>query len=189
MVVTPGPAGLHPYINSVVQNTKNGNTVAVTGFQIGSPYSGNLSQLWNGHLSEFEIFPSALSNLDRISVESDQSCYYSIIPTVVPTAIPSVPLGAVSANLGYTAGLGSPVSYSISWDAVSLAAGFVNIIDFPLPASPVIITVPAGAIEGGVYSGSFSVKNSCGISSVNYPIVVRVMAKVLGTSTYPSAAF
>ena len=111
------------------------------------------------------------------------------VPTITLSGINSFPAGTTSLDLPYTATTGSPLTYSINWDASALSTGFANVVDAGLPVSPVSITIPAGAIEGGVYSGNFLVKNYCGVSSINYPIVVRIMARVLGTSTYPVVAY
>ncbi|MBY8963242.1 cadherin-like domain-containing protein, partial [Flavobacterium sp. D11R37] len=68
------------------------------------------------------------------------------LPTITLGTSPTVPQGSTSANLPYTATTNSPVTYTITWSATALAAGFTNIsTPQPLPASPIVITVPATA--------------------------------------------
>lgn len=82
---TSGASGLSPFVNSVAQNRKNGTTSTATGFLIGAAYNGsNVSQLWTGYISEFEVFPSALSYEERQNLECNQSSFYSV--TISPQA-------------------------------------------------------------------------------------------------------
>jgi hypothetical protein len=80
-----GANGLSPFVNSVAQNRKTGTTSTASGFLIGAAYnSTNVSQLWTGYISEFEVFPSALSYEERQSLECNQASYYTV--TISPQA-------------------------------------------------------------------------------------------------------
>jgi hypothetical protein len=95
------------------------------------------------------------------------------IPSITLGTNPSVAFGSTSANLSYSATTGSPTQYSIVWNAAALAAGFTNVTNAALPASPIVITVPVGAAVG-TYSGTVTVKNST-CTSVTYPISVIIV--------------
>lgn len=65
--------------------------------------------------------------------------------------------------LAYTATTGSPITYSIVWDA-DPENTFENVTDAALPASPITITVPLGTYKG-IYTGTLTVKNAGGTVS------------------------
>ena len=80
--------------------------------------------------------------------------------------------GTTSVNLPYTATTVNPNSYSIVWGPAASGAGFANVTNATLPASPIVVSVPATA-TGGTYTGTFTVSN--GIStSTNYTVTVNV---------------
>ncbi|MFN8206637.1 MAG: hypothetical protein U0T82_04425 [Bacteroidales bacterium] len=190
MTVNAGAGGLIPYLNGTAFSAKNGTAGTSTGFLIGAPYNGNnLGQLWTGYLSEFIIFPSSLSITDRPTMENNQTCYYSIQPTITLGLIPGIPANSTAASLPYTATTISPTTYSIAWNAAALTAGFADVTDAALPASPIPITVPAGTTAGSIYSGSLTVKTSCGVTSAAYPISVQILNPVLGTGVTAQAAY
>lgn len=79
---------------------------------------------------------------------------------------------AQSTTLSYSATTGTPVSYSIVWDS-SPANSFAAVTDVALPASPITIAVPAGAVAG-TYTGTLTVKNANGVSSAGSLFTVTV---------------
>jgi hypothetical protein len=97
-------------------------------------------------------------------------------PTITLGPDPSVCSGATSANLTYSATTGSPNQYSITWSAAALAAGFANVTNAALPASPIVLVVP-GAAAVGSYTGTLTVTNSAtGCTSTGYPVSVTINA-------------
>ena len=97
-------------------------------------------------------------------------------PTITLGANPSVCVGATSANLTYSATTASPNQYSINFNAAAEAQGFVDVANAALPASPLVITVPAAAAPG-TYSATLTVINSVtGCSSMSQNISVTVVA-------------
>jgi gliding motility-associated-like protein len=99
------------------------------------------------------------------------------LPTVTLGANPSVCAGSISAPLPYTATTGSPSQYSIDFDPTAEAAGFLDIVNAPLPASPISIAVPIAA-AAGVYNATVTVRNSVtSCSSTSSPITITVVAK------------
>ncbi|WP_394775678.1 beta strand repeat-containing protein, partial [Flavobacterium sp.] len=101
----------------------------------------------------------------------------SAATTVTVEALPTIALqsqaqGICSFNngttlqttLGYTATTGTPVTYSIVWNS-SPANGFTAITDAALPTSPIILYFPA-ATAAGIYTGTLTVKNASGSSSL-----------------------
>ena len=80
-------------------------------------------------------------------------------PTITLGTNPSVCAGTTSANLPYTATTGTPTQYSINFDATAEAQGFVDVVNAALPATPVVITVPAAALPG-IYNATITVLNT-----------------------------
>lgn len=65
-----------------------------------------------------------------------------------------------------------PATYTITFDATALAAGFVNVPATAFPSSPLNIAVPAGAAPG-TYNAFLSVSNpTC--QSQQYPIQIQI---------------
>jgi uncharacterized repeat protein (TIGR01451 family) len=81
------------------------------------------------------------------------------LPTIALGANPSVCFGSTIANLPYTATTFSPSQYSINFDAAAIGAGFVNVTNAALSGTPIIITVPAGAVVG-TYNATLTVRNT-----------------------------
>jgi hypothetical protein len=96
------------------------------------------------------------------------------IPGITPGVNPVICSGITSANLPYATPVGSPNQYSIDWDAPAEAQGFVDVTGMPLPVSPIVLTIPGGAIPA-MYNGSLTVINSTTTcESVLYPISVTI---------------
>ncbi|HVN59277.1 MAG TPA: PKD domain-containing protein [Bacteroidales bacterium] len=96
------------------------------------------------------------------------------IPTITLGANPAVCAGTTTANLTYSATTASPDRYSITYNAAALAAGFVNVVNAVLPATPIVLTVP-GAAPAATYSGTLTVTNSTtGCVSTGYAISVTI---------------
>ena len=80
------------------------------------------------------------------------------LPTITFTN-PSVCRGTTTTNLAYSATTGSPNQYSIDYDATAEAQGFVDVTNVTLPASPIVLTVPAGA-AASTYNATITVRNT-----------------------------
>jgi gliding motility-associated-like protein len=97
------------------------------------------------------------------------------VPTVTLGANPQVCRGATSANLPYTATTGVPNQYSIDFNAAANTAGFADVTNATLGATPIVITVP-GAAAVGTYTGSLTVRNSTtGCTSAVSTITVTII--------------
>ena len=91
-----------------------------------------------------------------------------------------------TASLTYSATTDSPDQYSINFDIAAELAGFSDILNSPLPGSPISITVPGGAPKGQ-YNGLLRVKNSSsGLSSSNYSIKITVYETPATPTVYGS---
>jgi len=84
---------------------------------------------------------------------------YNTQPTITLGASPAVFPGTTSANLPYTATTGSPNQYDIDYNAAANTAGFVDVINVTLAASPIVLVVP-GAATSGVYNATLTVRNN-----------------------------
>ncbi|MEP4533759.1 MAG: Ig-like domain-containing protein, partial [Cyclobacteriaceae bacterium] len=106
-------------------------------------------------------------------------------PTITLGTSPEVCQGEISANLPYSAVSGSPDEYEIDFDATAEAQGFVDVSNITLGASPIAITVPAGA-NAAAYNATLKVINTTtGCESTNTSFTITVNEKptiTLGTN-------
>ncbi|HEX9005557.1 MAG TPA: putative Ig domain-containing protein, partial [Blastocatellia bacterium] len=87
---------------------------------------------------------------------------------------PTVLQGTTSANLPYTATTGSPNQYSIDYDTTANTAGFVDVSNATLTASPIVLVIP-GAAAAATYNATLTVRDSatgCISSSVSFTVTV-----------------
>ncbi|MFN7883788.1 MAG: hypothetical protein ACK5PF_12360, partial [bacterium] len=125
--------------------------------------------VYNGNLTVRNSLAGCVSLVSAITVTIGN-------PTITLGASPSVCAGTTTADLTYSATTGTPDQYSINFNAAANTAGFVDVTNVALTASPIVITVP-GAVAAGIYSATFSVRNSVGgCVSANSPITVTVNA-------------
>ncbi|HYG18385.1 MAG TPA: hypothetical protein VD816_05620, partial [Ohtaekwangia sp.] len=123
---------------------------------------------YNANLSVLRTTTTCSSVLSPITI--------SIVaePTITPGLNPTVCAGATAANLPYSATSGSPDQFSIDFNAAAEAQGFVDVVNAALPASPIVITVPGGAVAG-VYNATLTVRNSgAGCTGSAQPVSVTV---------------
>lgn len=97
---------------------------------------------------------------------------------------PTVCTGTTSANLTYSATKGGPDQYSIDYDATAEGQGFVDQVLQALPATPIVLTVPAGATPGTYNYGLTVTNSSTGCVSATYSKTIRINAQ----STDPTSA-
>ena len=97
-------------------------------------------------------------------------------------------VGPTTANLLYSSTSGSPDQYSIDFNGAAEAAGFVDVTNTALTASPIVITVAAGTTPS-TYSASLTVRNSIsGCVSGSTPITVTVTAiNTVSAASSPAA--
>ncbi len=103
-------------------------------------------------------------------------------PTITPT-VTNVCAGTTSTTFSYTS-TGTPTTYSITWNTAAITAGFVNVVDATLTASPQTITLPTGA-TAATYTGSLTVKNASGCTSTaqNISVTLNSGPSISGTAT------
>ena len=93
-------------------------------------------------------------------------------PTITPAQPIPVCLDTTSTTFTYSF-TGAPIKFSIEWDSNASAAGFTDIIDSTLPASPIKISFPAISTEG-IYSGFIKVTDAAGCVSAPKAIAVTI---------------
>ncbi len=86
-----------------------------------------------------------------------------------------------TANLTYGKIDNSPVSYSITWNATAISAGLSNLTSASLPASPIVISVPAN-LAAATYTGTLTVTNSNGCNSSGKAFTLTVNPAPVMTS-------
>ncbi|MCD9018407.1 T9SS type B sorting domain-containing protein [Parachryseolinea silvisoli] len=97
------------------------------------------------------------------------------VPTITLGANPQVCSGSTSANLPYTNTTGAPDQYSIDFNAAAQTAGFADVTNVTLGATPIVIVVPAAG-PVGTYTGTLTVRNSVtGCTSATHTITVRIL--------------
>jgi hypothetical protein len=94
------------------------------------------------------------------------------LPTIALGAAKNICNGALSAFLPYKGTTGDPITYSIVWDA-SPANSFVAVTDATLPDNFITIDIPTGTAYG-VYTGTLTVKNAFGTSSLGSTFEIRI---------------
>lgn len=96
---------------------------------------------------------------------------------------PQVCLGSTSTSLIYSGTTGTPDQYSLDFDAAAQAQGFADIVNQPLPASPIVIAIP-GAAAAGTYNALLTVINtttSCGSTTLPVTVTISPAAGVTWT--------
>ena len=130
-----------------------------------------------------------ITNSNNCSATSSITAVTSIpAPTITLGSNPTVCQGITTANLTYSVTTQSPDQYSIDYNPAAEAAGFVDVTNAPLGASPIVLIVPSAA-SAGTYNGSLTVKiSSTGCISTIYPILVTVTASPVPTISGPASA-
>ncbi|MDP1747317.1 MAG: PKD-like domain-containing protein, partial [Bacteroidota bacterium] len=96
------------------------------------------------------------------------------LPALTLGANPQVCVGTLTANLTYSSSGGGANQYSVNYDAIAEGQGFVDVVNQVLPASPIVLVVPGGAVVG-VYNAIVSVNNTInGCPGASYPITVTI---------------
>ena len=88
---------------------------------------------------------------------------------------------AQTTALTYSAVTGIPITYSIAWNALP-ANAFVAVTNAALIASPITISIPANT-AAGTYTGTITVKNASGCSSITKPFTVSINSIIPGSIT------
>ncbi len=105
----------------------------------------------------------------------DFACSPAALPTIsaVTSATPvCFNASAQATALTYSATTNSPLTYSIAWSVVP-SNNFSSVVNADIPASPIIINVPAGT-NPGTYTGTLTVKNANGCVSIGTSFSVTV---------------
>ena len=170
-------AGLVYSISSVTNATTYTWTVP-TGWTINSGQGTTSISVTSGAIGENGNITVTAGNSCGTSAASSKAVTVELIvnPTITLGSNPSVCKGTTTVDLTYSGTTNSPDQYSIDYDATANTKGFIDKVNVALPASPISLTVPAGA-PAGVYNAILTVRNS-GTSAVseNYNITVTVVA-------------
>ncbi|WP_299125577.1 Calx-beta domain-containing protein, partial [uncultured Tenacibaculum sp.] len=161
----------------------NSNTNYSYSFTVGATANYQLALVWEA----LEDGAGRDVNIDNISLQVTGA-----LPPTISLVSSSVnaTYGDTSVDLGYTAVTNSPNQYSIDFDGTAQGEGFSDVNAASLPASPIVITVPATA-DAGTYNAVLKLINSTtGCESANVPITVTVDPKALTiTATGQSKEF
>ena len=103
------------------------------------------------------------------------------LPTITLGTNPDVTIGTTSGNLPFSATTETPDKYSIVFDATAKTAGFADVTDAVLGATPIVIAIPAvlTGLQGGLFNATLTVKNAttgCVSSSSAITITVHPAA-------------
>ena len=140
----------------------------------GSPISGATSQTYSATSSgnyTVRVSVNGCSNL----ASAGTAVTVNPLPAITLGANPIIPQGTRTANLNYSATTGSPNQYSVDYDAVANSAGFADVTNAALPASRIVLTVPATA-PGGTFNARLTVRNSatgCISNAYNFTVTVN----------------
>jgi hypothetical protein len=160
--------GLAPYTFTTFSALPAGLTLSSAGVLSGTPTATG-------------TFPITVSATDANGCFGNGATYNLVISACSPSSItlgasPTVCRGTTTASLPYTATTGTPDTYSIDYDAAANTAGFVDVVNAPLPVSPIILTIP-GAAAAATYNATITViKTVGGCISPAVPFTVTVSA-------------
>jgi hypothetical protein len=182
---TTATTGANQSLCSTTTTTLTGNTPTTgTGAwsQVSGPNTAGITSPASsttgitGMVAGTYVFRWTISNGVCLASTSDVTIVVSTIPTIALGTAPSACKEITSSTMIYTGTTGSPVTYSITWGASALTAGFTNVSNASLPSSPISLTVPgSGAV--GSYSGSITVKNAAGCESTSVPFTFTIHPK------------
>ncbi len=193
-ITTTGGTGNPTFQYQWYYNTTNSNTVAgatlISGATSqtytplsGAPEAGTTRYYFcvgyatNNGCGQTNGDQSLASNTVKVTVNP--------LPTITLGTSPSVCQGSTSANLPYSATTNSPNQYSIDYNAAAETAGFVDVTNATLPATPIVLVVP-GAAAAATYNATLTVRNSttgC-VSSPSTAFTVTVLPRpTSGTCT------
>lgn len=161
--------------NSAVSGTGAWSFVSGPNTPVITTPSANNSTL-TGLITGTYVLRWTISNGACTASTSDVTITVGVTPTITLGTFPSACREITLATLAYTATTGSPATYSITWAAPALTAGFANVSSTALPLSPITITVPVNA-PVAVYSGTIKVKNAVGCESSAIPFTLNVHPK------------
>jgi hypothetical protein len=144
-----------------------------TGTNVGSPTAGTGSSLSIGAhniVGNYTILATAGSGC-QMAMSGVDTVFQT--PGVTMGANPIVCQPISSVNISYTAPVGSPTNYSITYDSTALAAGFSNVTGGTLSGGNIPLVIPSGS--AGVFNATVTVSNQRCTSS-SYSINVTVFA-------------
>jgi alpha-tubulin suppressor-like RCC1 family protein len=134
-------------------------------------YTGNLT-LRNANLctSTSKVFTLAVNALPTITTATTATAVCSSA-------------SAQTTTLTYSAATGTPITYSLTWNATPINT-FKAIVDTALTISPIVLKVPANAAPG-TYTGTIKVKNanSCESTARTFTITVNALISITAGAT------
>lgn len=143
----------------------------------GGTFNGTGSAISFGNYSTVGTYTIGVIDIDvgTCSTMMNGSVTIDPLPSITLGGNPSICAGTTSAELPYTSTTGSPNRYSIDYDAVANAAGFIDITDNVLPSTPIILTIPAAA-PAATYNAVLTVSNSitgCNSTGNNFTVTIN----------------
>ena len=152
--------------------TKTYNWVVTGGTISGSNTTDPITVIWgNGPSGTVEVTETNPST--QCSKTISENITINPLPTITLGSDPSVTSGTTSANLSYSATTNSPTTYSIVWSSAAHTAGFTDVTNATLTATPIVLTVPVAAAAAN-YTGTLTVENANTCTSVGYQMSVTV---------------
>lgn len=183
--------------------TASSNSPVCTGATLNLSTASGVSYSWSGPNS----FTSSVQNPSiagataasagtyNVTVVDNNGCTNNASTAVTVNPLPTITTSASAAaacfsagsqntTLAYSATTNSPTNYTITWDAVALAAGLQNLGSTALPVSPVTVPVAAGVVAG-TYNGTIKVTNANGCESTgnSFTMTINPAPSITSAST------
>ncbi|MBL7691137.1 MAG: T9SS type A sorting domain-containing protein [Flavipsychrobacter sp.] len=183
VVTITQPTAITTSVSSVTNVTCNGGTNGAATISASGGASG-YSYSWAPSGGTAASISGRSAGVYTCTVTDANSCTKTQSVTITQPAVvtislgtsPTVSSGTTSASLPFTATTGSPTQYSITFSGAAITAGFSNVSGATLPASPITVTVPAGA-PVAVYSATLTPSNaSCTGTPVAFSVEVATAA-------------
>lgn len=153
-------------------------------------YAGSCnSGVWVGTGSSLSVSPDTTTTYFARAFNPSTGCESDDCKSVVVTVNkpPTIELGTMpvietkvgKAYIPYISTTGSPTNYSIDFDAISEAAGFVDHSNYTVTADYLVVNIPEGGwrIASGTYYGVLTLKtyNPVECESIGYPVSITIV--------------
>ena len=181
--ITSGPASACVNTTGNVYTTQTGKTgyvwtVSAGGTITAGAGTNSITVTWNGAGAQ-TVTVNYTENTCAAATPGSLAVNVNNTPTIAGVNVNPVCSGS-NASLTYSGLTGTPDQYSIDFNG---AAGFTDVVNASLPASPITIVVP-GAVAPGTYSADLTVRNSTsGCVSAVTPISIVVRPSPTATIT------
>jgi hypothetical protein len=183
--VTVNPSPIANISGTATICNGNNTNLTATGGGTYSWSTGAITAVINVTPSVTTTYTVTVTGTNGCTATASRTVTVNPTPTITLGSIASVCRGVTTTSLPYSATTGSPDVYLINFDVTAEGQGFTDVINAPLTAGSIAITVPAGA-AAGTYNATLVVRNSAtGCPSAAQSIQVVVLTRPTANAGLP----